>query len=341
MDKRVVVVVFAFLFSFCFAGEEEKLDVLVKKIEARKREINEIKSEQTEYSHKITDYSKRLKNAKSRLTTLERKFSGKSKEKEKLKKQIAEVKKEIEDIHAMYTLAFIRLYEAEFIDEEPVNSQVLSYFVQSSSRKAEIYSERNIKLQNSTVSINRQIRELEKKKDKEVKNIKFSQYVTSAANKSLVDSKKKEKKISKELAFLQEEREKLERIIANLKLDKMRTGYSYKFSQSHILWPVRGEIVENDLRKSGLDISTKDKYCKAVDNGIVADYDKIGNKKCLIVDHRNGYISVYIYKGSTLAEMRSEVKRGQNLALLQSDLVHFELRKDRKNSVDPRGFFVK
>ncbi len=341
MDKRIVILAFACCFSFCFAGEEQKLDVLVKKIEARKREINEIKSEQTEYSQKISDYGNRLKNAKSRLTVLEKRYSGKSKEKAKIKTEIEQVKKEIADINALYLLAFIRLYEAEYIDEEPMNSQVLSYFVQSSSNKVEMYNEKNLKLQNSTVDINRQIRELEEKKDKEVKNIKFSQYVTSVAGAFLVESRSKEKKISKELAFLQEERDKLEKIIANLKLDKMRTGYSYKFSQSNILWPVRGEIVDNDLRRSGLDISTKDKYCKAVDNGIVAEYDKIGNKKCLVVDHRNGYISVYVYKGNTLAELRSEVKRGQNLALLQSDLIHFELVKDKKISVNPRVFFVK
>ena len=189
------------------------------------------------------------------------------------------------------------------------------------------------------MSLNKQIREIEEKRRKEQKNISFSRYVTSAVSKNLAESKKKEKEVSKKLAFLQEERDKLEKIIANLKLERQISGYSYEFSTGNILWPVKGEIVENDLRRSGLDIKTHDDFCIAVDDGVVADYTRIGNKKCLVVDHRNGYISVYVYKGSTLAELRSKVKRGQNLARLHSDMIHFELRKDLKESVDPRSFF--
>ena len=254
-------------------------------------------------------------------------------------KQIDRLKSKIGEIKELYLLSFIRLYEAEYIEEEPINSSVLSSMVRASDQKVAQYSQKNLKLKNNTVSLNRQIRDLEQKRKKEQENITFSRYVTSAVSKDLAESKKKERQVSKKLAFLQEERDKLEKIIANLKLERQVSGYSYKFTASDILWPAKGEVVENDLRRSGLDIKTKSKYCRAVDDGVVAEYKRLGNKKCLVVDHRNGYISVYVYRGSTLAELRGQVKRGQNLAALQSDLLHFELRKNLKESVDPLLFF--
>ncbi len=339
MDKRALIFFLIFSFGLCYAGQEQKLDIVLEEIEEQKQEIDRIKSQQSDYSQKIDVYNKKLKNAQSRMDFLQGKYSGKSKEKRKLNKQILDLKESIKEIKILYLLSFTRLYEAEYIEEEPISSSVLSSLMRSSDKKVTQYSQKKTKLSQSTVSLNKQIKDLEQKRDKEQKNISFSRYVTSAVSKDMVASKKKEKEVSKKLAFLQEERDKLEKIIADLRLETQVTGYSYKFSAPYILWPAKGKIVENELRRSGLDICTQDNYCKAVDDGVVVDYKKIGNKICLIVDHRNGYISVYIYKGSTLAELRGKVKRGQNLAILQSEIIHFELRKDLKESVDPRLFF--
>jgi len=339
MDKRALIFCLLLGVSAGYAGQEQKLDMVLEEIEQQKHEIDKIRSQQGEYSQKIKVYDKKLKNAQSRMKYLQGKYSGKSKEKRALIQKIDGLKKNIKEIKDLYLLSFMRLYEAEYIEEEPINSSVLSSVVRASDKKVAQYSQKNLKLENNTVSLNRQIRALEKKRELEQKNISFSRYVTSAVSKNLVESKKKEKEVSKKLAFLQGERDKLEKIIANLKLERQVSGYSYEFTADYILWPAKGEVVENDLRRSGLDIKTSSKFCRAVDDGVVADYKRIGNKKCLVVDHRNGYISVYVYRGSTLAELRGQVKRGENLAELQSDLVHFELRKDLKESVDPRLFF--
>ncbi len=339
MDKRALIFFLIFGLGFGYAGQEQKLDIVLEEIKEQKQEIGRIKSQQSQYSQKMDVYSKKLKNAQSRMKYLQGKYSGKSEEKRKLSEQILDLKERIKEIKTLYLLSFTRLYEAEYIEEEPINSSVLSFLVRKSDQKVAQYSQKNVKLVNSEVSLNRQIKELEQKREKEQENISFSRYVTSAVSKNLAESKKKEKEVSKKLAFLQEERDKLEKIIADLKLEKQITGYSYKFTAPYILWPVKGKVVDNELIRSGLDICTQDKYCKAVDDGVVVDYKKIGNKKCLVVDHRNGYISLYVYKGNTLAELRGKVKRGQNLVELNSDIIHFELRKDSKESVDPRFFF--
>ena len=201
MGKRALIFCLFLGGWLAYAGQEQKLDMVLEEIEEQKHQIDKIRSEQGEYSKKIDVYSKKLKNAQSRMKYLQNKYSGKSKEKRELTKQIDRLKSKIGEIKELYLLSFIRLYEAEYIEEEPINSSVLSSMVRASDQKVAQYSQKNLKLKNNTVSLNRQIRDLEQKRKKEQENITFSRYVTSAVSKDLAESKKKERQVSKKLAF--------------------------------------------------------------------------------------------------------------------------------------------
>jgi murein DD-endopeptidase MepM/ murein hydrolase activator NlpD len=104
----------------------------------------------------------------------------------------------------------------------------------------------------------------------------------------------------------------------------------------HIVWPLPQQ--KKNLPKitlDGIDIETPDGSEVAAADGGVVSYagDKIGYGQMIIIDHPNGYFTVYAHNSVLKVALKDRVKRGQIIALSGHDdhvatpRLHFELRK--------------
>jgi septal ring factor EnvC (AmiA/AmiB activator) len=83
----------------------------------------------------------------------------------------------------------------------------------------------------------------------------------------------------------------------------------------------------------------------AVDDGEIIFADRYGGQgKMLIIDHKNGFFSLYGYNSDLLVARGDSVTRGQVIARsgmtgsASAPSLHFELRKDGK-AVNPVPYF--
>ncbi|HPF09319.1 MAG TPA: M23 family metallopeptidase, partial [Candidatus Cloacimonadota bacterium] len=97
---------------------------------------------------------------------------------------------------------------------------------------------------------------------------------------------------------------------------------------------------------NGIDIAVREgTNVVAVDDGEVIFSDRYGGQgKLLIIDHKNGFFSLYAYNSDLLAARGATVKRGQVIAKsgmtgsASEASLHFELRKDGK-AINPVPYF--
>ncbi|MCK9556855.1 MAG: peptidoglycan DD-metalloendopeptidase family protein [Candidatus Cloacimonadaceae bacterium] len=182
-------------------------------------------------------------------------------------------------------------------------------------------------------------------------------------NKSISNLNTQIKKLSKEeqdlqnkIANLKRDAAALESLIAQLMQDSGNKSPSYEFTQIKIAWPVRGKIIRSfgeetrnyntSIVSNGIDIAVPEgTNVVAVDDGDVVFSGRYGGQgKLIIIDHLNGYFSLYAYNSDLLVQKDAKVKRGQTIArsgmtgsASQASL-HFELRK-KGVAVNPIPYF--
>lgn len=138
----------------------------------------------------------------------------------------------------------------------------------------------------------------------------------------------------------------LENLINQLTVGKGKQPSSYQFTTKKIGWPVRGKIIRNygqetreggtSVISNGIDIAVPEgTNVQAVDDGEVVFADRYGGQgRLIIIDHKNGFFSVYAYNSELVAGKGTKVKKGQVIAKsgmtgsASQPSLHFELRKD-------------
>ncbi|PKN79174.1 MAG: metalloendopeptidase [Candidatus Cloacimonetes bacterium HGW-Cloacimonetes-1] len=168
------------------------------------------------------------------------------------------------------------------------------------------------------------------------------------------DSKlsQEQQKLQNQINQLRKDASALESLIARLTESSDTESSSYKFSSRQIPWPVKGKIIRSfgeetksygtSVVNNGIDIAVPEgTTVKAVDSGEVVFADRYGGQgKLLIIDHKNGFFTVYAYNNELLVSKGQKVSKGTAIAKsgmtgsAQQPSLHFELRKDGK-SVDP------
>ncbi len=161
-----------------------------------------------------------------------------------------------------------------------------------------------------------------------------------------------------ELSRKEEERRKLERLIADLTNrnkrivvssgSKKRKRPSAKLS---LIWPVRGEVVQKfgillnqqydtKTKSNGIDIRSKPSApVKAAADGEVVFAGKfLGYGRMVIIDHGK-FMTVYAGLGRINVRVGDDVKQGDIIGRLPTDnpVLHFEVRINRK-AVDPLAY---
>lgn len=180
--------------------------------------------------------------------------------------------------------------------------------------------------------------------------------------KKIVNLNQQTKKLEKEklgyeqqVSKLKKDAAELETLVAKLTAASGRQNNTYQFSGKRIPWPVRGSVIRDfgeesrgnntSIINNGIDIAVAEgTSVKCVEDGEVVFSERYGGQgKLIIVDHKNGFFSVYAYNSELLAGKGSSVKKGQTIAksgktgsAVQPSL-HFELRKDGR-AVNPMNY---
>jgi len=168
----------------------------------------------------------------------------------------------------------------------------------------------------------------------------------------LTELQKNEQKIKKDINFIQTSLNNLERLIK-----RYETNRSPKFSaenfKTNLVWPLTGTIIQHfgsqEVNGNGTTIfntgiiikPVKSSPVKSIAEGVVAYADWFEKKgKLVIIDHQNGFYSLYGFNKKILVKKGQKTDKGQTIALsgkihfLDAICLYFELRKSGK-AVDP------
>ncbi len=166
---------------------------------------------------------------------------------------------------------------------------------------------------------------------------------------------KEKKSYEDQVSKLKKDAAELEGLISRLTANTNKKTNNYKFSGKTIPWPARGTILREfgeesrgnntSVINNGIDIGMPEgTSVKSIDDGEVVFSDRYGGQgKLLIIDHKNGFFSVYAYNRDLLAAKGTMVKKGQVIAKsgktgsATQPSLHFELRKDGR-AVNPMNY---
>jgi murein DD-endopeptidase MepM/ murein hydrolase activator NlpD len=150
------------------------------------------------------------------------------------------------------------------------------------------------------------------------------------------------------LSELEKSKQKLEKIISELSKKKEEAK---KTSAISLLMPVNGKIV-NDfgyifdnvygtrIKNSGIDIKApRNSPVRAAESGIVVYVGFIEGYGNIIIIEHSGFYTVYSQVIGISVKRGDKVIKGQQIAKVGDELVHFELRIG-KEAVDPKPYFT-
>ncbi len=154
------------------------------------------------------------------------------------------------------------------------------------------------------------------------------------------------RKGGKELKQLEQEREKLDKMLASIISRQLSNSESFKSRKGKLLWPVKGRVLfkfndqnpETRMRWQGMFIAaTSGTTVNAVHDGRVIFADWLSSYGLLaIVDHGDNFLTLYAHNDSILRQEGDTVLAGEPLALSgqsggqQNEGVYFEVRLNGK-----------
>ncbi len=231
----------------------------------------------------------------------------------------------------------------------------LKHFIEGSRRKIDSLTGYRIALsqaqelhQNEASKISKNVRKESTNKalyEKQIKNL-------ASQSKQLT---KEEQKLLNQINQLKKDSASLESLISQLMAKAGKEPSSYQFTGKKISWPLRGKIIRSfgqetrsygtSVVSKGIEIAaTEGTKVVAADDGEVIFSDRYGGQgKMIIIDHKNGFFTLYAYCSELLVGRGTKVKRGQSIAksgmtgsATQASL-HFELRKDGR-AINPISY---
>ena len=187
-------------------------------------------------------------------------------------------------------------------------------------------------------------------------------------NKINIDKKNNESKLANKQKSLEEietiinklysdkkNQEKRERELAEIrKLQQMAVNGNFKSMKGKLPWPIDGKIVAKFGNKKneklqtvteniGIDIKASNSTkVKAVLDGVVSTITYIrGHGNIVILDHGDGFNTVYSNIENILINENDYIKAGQNLANVNDNMIlHFEIWGNQKK-MNPEKWLVK
>ncbi|MDP8202198.1 MAG: peptidoglycan DD-metalloendopeptidase family protein [Candidatus Tenebribacter burtonii] len=349
------------LSTFTFAQnldqKKQQLDDLNKKIDEENKLIQEVEQKTQNTKEDISSTKSKKSKAEKKIKSLKKSESTAKGKLDVTMNKLDLANKNLIDLHNLCELEFNKLCLAHYLSkiypEKKVDTQLLSSIIQQ-----------------TTAEINTRVDEktgLEKKKEKGTKiyedliwtrivtNKKKKKYSGQVAslNEKLSNYEEEKKAADQRVNEFKSQAAALDELITKLQADVLTDHFTFKFSTAKLIWPANGTVIKQygehksdqyrvSLLNNGIDIGLEiGSDIFAVDDGVIAFAEWYnGAGKLIVIDHQNGFHTLYSHNSKLLVSKGDKIFRNQVIALsgmtgsAEVPSVHFELRK-RGTPVNP------
>lgn len=342
--------------------KQSELENINKQILDRKKFIQETENKKKTAEQSVKQISTKLKDSNKVISQLAKTEDNLLTQITQSVTQINQTNSKLNDVQKVGTTAFTKLLVLDNQDRifhRGNRDRTLISFLVTSTLQIQ---------QQLSIKVN-ELSEIKKVKESSFKTVQFNKLIEQKKKQNLsgqVSSLKKdikqyehEKKLHlKKIKQLEESARAIQKLIEKLQKQQKPSeqSHSYKFSQGTLNWPVKGKIIRSfgnqpDAKynistiNNGIDIAVPEgTSVVAADDGEVVFADWFtGAGKLVIIDHKNGFHTLYSYNTTLLVSKGQKIKRKQAIALsgktgsAQQPSLHFEVRKNGK-PVDPLGY---
>jgi septal ring factor EnvC (AmiA/AmiB activator) len=265
----------------------------------------------------------------------------------------------IDNLKQLFNNEFLRLYyidkQNKYVSKDIQDNYLLSVLIGLTSNEVSDLSAYHRELLMDQENRRNEYNKIRSNRSTEAK--KSDQYKKKIQTlfKQATKLEKEKQGYAAQVSKLKKDASELEALVSKLTAQTDRSQNTYRFSGNKISWPVRGTIIREfgeesrgnntSIINNGIDIAVSEgTSVRAVDSGEVVFSDRYGGQgKLVIIDHKNGFFSVYAYnsellvsRGGTVSKGQVIAKSGQTGSAIQPSL-HFELRKDGR-AVNPISY---
>ncbi|NQV18535.1 MAG: peptidoglycan DD-metalloendopeptidase family protein [Armatimonadetes bacterium] len=375
MKRFILLIIICFINMISYSQnldeKKEHLEELKEQIEnqkeiIKKTEQNRIKTEKDreEFEEKKKDTDSKIKKLQKTEDAAEREVERNKADLNITGKKLSQTRTKSEEFDYLCALEFSRLYRAHYkgiiSHEYEIDSKLISSLILQTANEKKEYDKQVSNLDNIKTNLEKK----QKKDEKYYLDVKWSKTITQKKKKQY---SQKVDKLENDIVMLQEEKKAAEKwkfelereakalddLIAKLQAEIVAQDYSFQFSTPRLIWPVQGEILKYfgeqksssynvTIFNNGIDIGVdKGAEVVSVEEGVVAFAERYGNSgKMVIIDHKNGFFSLYSHNSVLLVSKGDNVEKNQVIALsgstglVEQPVLHFELRK-RGTPVNP------
>lgn len=364
MKNKLMWMLLFLILSVCLFGDElddkmqqlrqieKQIDIIQQK--ARKAEQSKQKAQQdmsstqkskTETDKKVSMLQQREEAAQDSLNAITQ--------------RVRSNEEKMEDLRQLANTEFMRLFyidmQDKYIAKATNDKHMLSMLISLTVKGINGLIDYHKTLVQTQQERRHQYYQVRSSRQKEArKSEQFKKKIQTLAQQT-VKLEKEKQEYTQQVDKLKKDAAELESLIQRLAAAAGKTKGNYQFSTARIPWPVRGKIIREfgeesrgnntTIISNGIDIAVAEgTSVKSVEDGEVVFSDRFGGQgKLIIIDHKNGFFSVYAYNNELLVTKGAMVKKGQTIgksgktgSALQPSL-HFELRKDGR-AVNPLNY---
>ena len=354
-------------FEKSISDTEQQIEALKKAINKNNNEINSLKTKAQQTNKILSITKKNIQDSTNLIKAYDRKINLYNKQSKNLKNAIITNNNEMELIKKQYAERSISLYKKKNQDLRGLifNSNSLNQMVyrikyyniisdlnQKTINKLQTSQFYNKKKNQEIVALLEDVDRNKGLKNQEIKSLdKKKRY----QEKLLSELKKEQVSISQEIQKQTTQINALESLRKNIieakkkydseQLAKLRTiKTDIRKYKGELIWPVEGKIskafgpqwnpkLNTTLDNPGIDISAKSTApVKSVFDGLVTTITFIsGYGTTVIIDHDNGYFTVFTHLENLLISENMLVKEGQEIGFVSNNnIIHFEIWGNNK-----------
>jgi len=327
---------------------EKELEQIKKKIIETKKEQKKLREKETKLLAELRRIDKTIERAQKRVKKLKREEQKLKKELETLDKRDFSLQDKLQQYKNLLSDKLLLLYKSKLNGEEEMRIKLLEIMMEYDYRKITRLKMRRDSLR-TVIKVSseklRKLKETRRKLEREYALIKKQRKRKSYLLKKIRSQRSQKEKLLKELLS---ERSKLEKLIK----EKMQRKYR-RVRHFAIIWPVKGEVIRKfgkiyDKRygtvlvNKGIDIAADyGAPVRACADGVIVHTGIfLGYGKIILIDHQNGFFSLYAHLADIYVKYGDRVKKGDvigevgDTGAADRPCLHFELR-DRGKAVDP------
>ena len=374
--KRIILIIIICLISIISYSQnldekKEHLEELKEQIENQTEIIKKTEQDKIKTEKDRDKFEDKKKDADSKIKKLQKTQNKAKREVERNKtylnrtgEKLSQNKTKSEIFDFLCELEFNKLYESHYkgmiSPEYEIDSKLISALILQTTKEKVEYDKQISKFDRIKTNLEKK----QKKDEKYYLDVKWSKTVTQKKKKqysqkvselesNIVMLQKEKEAAAKWKIELEQEAKALDDLIAKLQAEIVAPDYSFQFSTPKLIWPVQGEILKYfgeqksssynvTIFNNGIDIGVdKGAEVVCVEEGVVAFAERYGNSgKMVIIDHKNGFFSLYSHNSVLLVSKGDNVNKNQVIALsgstglVEKPILHFEIRK-RGTPVDP------